>query len=171
MERYYCNSCLFGLHTREEIDFLVQGLRAEIDDGLERLRRADAATDHVAWYRDKFEEELAHLRQALDDAGPPAGLAVAYHSIQASFLAGIWPLLSQNRKREAALASIRETNKLGKRTDVKESRKARCLQIARQMKNPTAERVKRKFASQFPSEKTPALRSIQTYLASDKIPR
>lgn len=155
----WCSDCHRGSHAAD-LEYLISGLVAELEDGLGRLERADAADDHVGYYREHFDEQLTFLRSVLA-SGSDAAANAAYHAIQASFFASIWPTLDHHRRHRGTEAA----NK--KKMQRKNVRRARCLHIAASYKKrPSAAAVRVRYLADFPKDKTPpSERTIRGYLA------
>jgi hypothetical protein len=145
----------------DDVEYHLAGLERELLQGLARLKATDGADDHVTWYRDHFYAAVRNLRHALARVGP-LGAEVAIQAWQVAFLAHIWPTLKEQRVSTAARALLRTQNPRAPRAQVQHSR---CLNIAQTMTHPTAEAIRHRYRTTFPTEHTPAVRTIRRYLA------
>lgn len=150
-----------ALNSLADVDYLLRGLRQELEAGLARLGRTDAVNDHVQWYRQAFEQHEKKLRAALRSAGPEA-IDVAYYALQTAFLGGIWEVLKRHRAARRAVEDVAAKNTAKKSSAA--LRRQRCLAIVGEMSRPTASNVQRRYAVQFPTEPTPNVKTIRAYL-------
>lgn len=154
--------------TRADVEYQLEGLEQELRDGLARLERADAADDHVAFYRRGFDRYVADLRRELDNPTPNIH-TIAVAAMQAAWLARIWPVLQSTRLQWRGSGNLKDTNT--KRTATAATTRRRCLAIARTMLRPTPAAIRAHYQEQFPSANpaaTPSTRTISRYLAPEK---
>lgn len=147
--------------TRADVEYQIAGLITELDDGLRRLEAADAADDHVAYYRRTFHRTVADLRAELDRPDPDVH-AVAMCAMQAAWLARIWPVLSASRALRRAPASLAGVN--ARKKAAKDCNAARCREIARGMREPTPGKVRARYLTRWPNDPAPSVSSIARYL-------
>lgn len=143
--------------TREDVEYQLAGLEQELRDGLARLERADKAHDHVAWYRRTFDRAVRQLREEFARPAPDVH-RVALYSMEAAFLARIWPILGAKR------AQWRAPSANDAKRDVAATRRQRVLDIATSLRRPTPAAIFAKYADRFPSEPVPSEPSIRRYL-------
>ena len=151
--------------TRVDLEYLLSGLRDELEDGLARLERADAATDHVAWYRHGFDRYVTQLRRELDRPNPDIH-EIAVCALQAGWLTHIWPMLDALRSQRRGPDNLKAVNTAKKVTA--QERQQRCLEIARRLKRPTPAAISTRYRKDFPGDPIPSPSSIRRYLEPSK---
>ena len=153
--------------TRVDLEYLLSGLKDELEDGLARLERADAVPqpNHVTWYRQRFDRYVTELRRELDRSNPDIH-EIAVCALQAGWLTHIWPMLDARRSQRRGSENLKAVNTKKKVTA--QEKQQRCLEIAQRLKRPTSAAIRTRYRKDFPGDPIPSPSSIRRYLTASQ---